>query len=904
MHPRILGFASITIAAASCTASETSTDAVSDVAPSLRVERVELANDGLPYFVRGHLGAVATRIDDARALDDALPAIATMFHVSASDLVANDIRHDRLGMTHVVYVQRKHGLRVVGGDLVVHVAADGTIRSVTGSARDVEMPSSIPSLAVEVAADLARASTADGHVEVRRGELTYAIVTSDGTPYLTWEIEVVGRDGVLLRDLVYVDAHAGRVVDRRPQVFTGRSRTIFDGHGGTYPFVQNTTQVGSEGQPPTDMVARAAYDNTGATYDCYDELYQRDSYDGAGGVLKSLVHVVFFSPNGSTGNNAAWTGNQMVYGDGDGTLMKPLALAFDVTAHELTHGVTSATAKLAYQNESGALNEGMSDIMAAVCEARRDGGVTTNTWLVGEDIFTPATSGDALRYMANPTADASLYPPELGGSRDFYAERYQGQKDNGGVHLNSGIPNLAFQLLVDGGKHPRSKTSFLVPGIGIEKAGAIFQRALTQGYFTSNTNLAQARTATEEVAEELFPGSAKAAVGMAWAAVGVGAPLVDTVPPSVAITSPDNSAAVAAGFAVEVDASDDQAVLRVDLSIDGTVVGTDDSAPYAFATDSALAPGVHTVEATAYDAFNQVTDAITVMVSSGSVCVDDTDCSGGETCREGTCQAGNPLDEDPAGCGCSSPPEPGSLVVLLGTMLVLRRRRRYPARSSLWLALLAWSACAYAAPPSQREDVDAPIASGADAATNPAVDASAMITLSQSSSTTIAAATSVGCIQAGSSRQISYYRVFRLAAHGLAKPFAAQRVDFGVQQVVGAHMLGVKLHVLAGTFSVSHLTTVASVTVPVDSAGSGTMLSVVVDPSAVFEPDATLVAEVALPDAQGTGKQFLLGANTDPETQPGFLRSAACGSSEPTTFAAIGFPDAHIVLTVSGRADP
>ena len=610
----------IIIIAASCTVTPTDQD--------LRVDRIELASDGMPYFVRGSLGSVAPQLDDASALADALPAIGAMFRVEPTDLVATDLRHDQIGMTHVRYQQYANGLRVVGGDLVVHVAADGTVRSVSGTARGAGLPSPAPAIAADAAADIARAATLDGAVDVTGSTLTYVLASSDGSAHLAWEVAVVGRR-VLLSDRVYVDAHAGTVVDRHPQVFTARNRTVFDGHGGTFPFVDNETQVGTETSAPSDMIAKAAFDNTGATYDCYQQLYQRDSYDGGGGTLRSLVHVSFFTGQGSTPNNAAWTGDQMVYGDGDGTFMKPLALAFDVTAHELTHGVTSATANLTYQNESGALNEGMSDIMAAVCEARRDGGVNANTWLVGEEIFTPATPNDALRYMADPTADSSLYPPSIGGSRDFYNDRYQGSEDAGGVHLNSGIANLAFELLVVGGKHPRAKTAFNVPGIGIDKAGAIFQRALTQGYFTASTNFAQARTATEEVANELFPGSTQTAVSLAWGAVGVGAPPPpDNVAPTVEIINPGDGKKVAAGFMVEVNANDDKGIVRIDLQIDGVVVGTSDTSPHVFATDANLALGDHVIVATAYDTFNQATDMVTVTVADA----DDLD----------------------GGCGCAS----------------------------------------------------------------------------------------------------------------------------------------------------------------------------------------------------------------------------------------------------------
>jgi hypothetical protein len=334
-------------------------------------------------------------------------------------------------------------------------------------------------------------------------------------------------------------------------------------------------------------------------------------------------------------------------------------------------------------NEPGALNEAMSDILAAVCESWRDQGVSDKTWLIGEDIFTPDTPNDGLRYMDDPTKDAPLYPPELGGSRDFYADRYTGSADNGGVHLNSGIPNLAFQLLVEGGSHPRGKTTFTVPGIGIEKAGAIFQHALTQGYITTNTNLAQARTATEEVADLLYPGQAKVAVGTAWAAVGIGAPPVndDTSPPQVEIVSPADGAFVGATFSVEVQASDDKGVLSVELSVDGTVVGTDTSAPYTFNVPS-LSSGSHSITATAHDTFNEASDTNTVTVAT--TCTAEGDCSDGQSCEAGLCMpedASNPHDGDSGGCGCASGSARSetaatSIMLMLGTMMSLGRRRR------------------------------------------------------------------------------------------------------------------------------------------------------------------------------------------------------------------------------------
>ncbi len=663
--------------------------------PFTRVDRVAVAPDGVPDFIRGRLGEVAparlaaarTAEEAAEVLQAALPQLVAAFGVSPDGLVATSVRRDRLGMTHVRYAQSASGLRVVGGELVVHVAADGLIRAVTGTARDVAAVSVIPVVGQAEAATIARLATAHGDVDVHSTELTYVLTTRDGRPHLAWEVGVIGRDGLLVIDDVYVDAHDGRVVDRRPHVFTARNREIFDAQGRSPPFFGSPgPRLGTEVSPPTETVGLAAFSNTGITYDCYQDLFGRDSYDDVGAKLTSVVHVRFRTPNGmSTGNNAAWIGGfgggggQMVYGDGDGTLMGPTSEGFDVTAHELTHAVTSSTAQLAYQNESGALNEAMSDIMAAVCEAWRDQAVSPNTWLIGEQIFTPATSGDALRYMANPTADRALYPPALGGSRDFYADRYAGTEDNGGVHLNSGIANLAFYLLTQGGTHPRQRTTFAVPGIGITKAGAIFQRALTEGYLLQNSTFAQARTATEEAAMDLYTAAEVAAVGTAWAAVGIGErPAVDTTPPQVAITAPADGAIVAPGVAVDVTAGDDQGVLRVELAVDGVTVAMDTTAPYAFTTAADLAAGPHTITATAFDTANQATATIDVTVDSGDGSSCTPTCPTGAVCTDGVCvPPGASADGDEAGgCGCTTAADPRGTLVLVALIAGAWRRQR------------------------------------------------------------------------------------------------------------------------------------------------------------------------------------------------------------------------------------
>jgi uncharacterized protein (TIGR03382 family) len=197
--------------------------------------------------------------------------------------------------------------------------------------------------------------------------------------------------------------------------------------------------------------------------------------------------------------------------------------------------------------------------------------------------------------------------------------------------------------------------------------------------FTANTNLAQARTLTEAAAEDLYPGCTKNAVGMAWAAVGVGTPPpADAAPPTTEITSPADGAKVAPGFQVEVNAADDTCILKVELSIDGALVDTKTAPPFTFMTDANLAPGMHTIQVTTYDASNTSTDTATVTIGGGGggdVCTVDDQCPDGEICVSGHCQ----VESDPPGCGCATDSRrgaAGSLVLLLATAFALRRRAR------------------------------------------------------------------------------------------------------------------------------------------------------------------------------------------------------------------------------------
>ena len=412
---------------------------------------------------------------------------------------------DELQQVHVRMQQSIAGLDVVGGELIVHADANtGAILGVNGRfVADRDLPRSAE-VNAGAAIENAIAEYGIGMFNVVGvPELTY-IVDDAGSVRLAWTnlVAYADEEGDQL-DRVFADAISGDAIDRHPQYHRAKYRKTYTcSNGTTLP----GTLLFNEGGSSSDTTAMAAYNNAGTTYDYFYVKHNRDSYNNAGATLSSSVH---YSTNY---NNAFWNGSQMVYGDGDGTTFAPLAKSLDVVAHELTHAVTGSTAGLVYKNESGALNEAMSDVFGAATEAYKDGAITADTWKIGEDVYTPGTSGDALRYMNDPA---------LGGDYDYYPTRYVGTSDNGGVHWNSGIQNLAFKLLVTGGTHPRSKTSNSVTGIGMAAAEKIFYRAL-EVYSTSSTNFRVMRAHTLRSASDLYGSTSTqyTQVGNAWTAVG------------------------------------------------------------------------------------------------------------------------------------------------------------------------------------------------------------------------------------------------------------------------------------------------------------------------------------------------------------------------------------------------
>jgi hypothetical protein len=307
--------------------------------------------------------------------------------------------------------------------------------------------------------------------------------------------------------VIFVNAITGEEIWRYNNLKHIKNRNTYDTNNSTS---LPGTLIRTEGSAPSnDSELDSAHEAAGLAHDYYFNVHGRDSFNGSGATITSTVHYK------NNYVNAFWNGSQLVYGDGDDVISGPLTVT-DVVAHEFTHAVTDNSSNLIYANESGALNEAMSDIFGAAIEAYRDGSVSANTWKIGEEAWTPATAGDALRYMNDPA---------LAGDYDYYPDRYIGSQDNGGVHWNSGIANLAFYLLSEGGTHPRAKTSNTVLAIGITDAAAIYYRANTV-YMTASSTFSDARIATVNAAKDIFGASSNetTAVNEAWTAVGVTAP--------------------------------------------------------------------------------------------------------------------------------------------------------------------------------------------------------------------------------------------------------------------------------------------------------------------------------------------------------------------------------------------
>jgi len=320
-------------------------------------------NKGNPTFLVGSIGKLGAGSPEKAAKEFLKDQAALLKLAGTEDFNVISSSKDALGQTHVKLQQTIRGMKVVGGEFVVHIDSGNNVVAMNGKL-GID-GSDVPRFAtVDAVSATAKAVNQLGSKNPKflgTPALTY-VVNEKGQLFLAWTARVSYKDenGPQISS-IYADATTGDLVSYAPEFKYAKSRKVYTCNNGTS--LPGSLLWSEGGTQTSDTTAQAAFNYAGNVYDFYKNVFARDSYDGAGAVIISSVHY------SSNYNNAYWNGSQMVYGDGDGTQFGPLSKALDVDAHELTHAVTERTANLTYSNESGALNEATSDILVNSCEA-------------------------------------------------------------------------------------------------------------------------------------------------------------------------------------------------------------------------------------------------------------------------------------------------------------------------------------------------------------------------------------------------------------------------------------------------------------------------------------------------------------------------------------------------------
>ncbi len=509
---------------------------------------------GTPGFVRGALTEASEERPEAiaaRFLAQNRPLLK--LSRSGNDFSLLRTERDDSGNAHVRFLHRYRGLPVWPEDVIVHVDPQGAVYCFNGNYREISLEEVQAAISREGAVRIAETGfPCRQGVEATAELVVYTFHVEE--PVLAWKIWLHSRTAYPYRYLVFVDARSGTIVNSIDMAISGRPATstgfiwnnqvpngqavtintwrdddgriyLLDASKPMFPgtldldtfrgilLIMETnhtdTSVSGKTYPAFDPDNDNVFDDTsevveagqasygiGKTYDYFRNTHGRNSIDGAGMGIR--VFVNFRSEPKQGLDNAFWDGKEIVLGDG-GQVTSNWAGALDLLAHEFTHGVTEYSSNLVYQFESGALNESMSDVFG-VCVERAN-------WLIGEGIIRPGQA-PALRSMSDPhngqnSADSPFWQPAH--MREF--QNYPANRDNGGVHKNSSIPNLAFY-------HTAS-------AITLAKAEKVWYRGYR--YMTQNTDFKGARQAFEQSAIDLYgAGSAElAAVRKAFEDVGI-----------------------------------------------------------------------------------------------------------------------------------------------------------------------------------------------------------------------------------------------------------------------------------------------------------------------------------------------------------------------------------------------
>jgi Zn-dependent metalloprotease/subtilisin-like proprotein convertase family protein len=509
--------------------------------------RIFWSDDGrIPKFIVGRLSAPSQEGPEAiaRAFMADNQGLFALDPDMTERLELNAVERDRQGHTHVCLAQFITDIAVHEGSVQVHIDEQGVVTAYKDNRLAAAAVELQPGVSEESAVRTALADIGRGRGEKHASQLClYRQAGNDAR--LAWRIEiaVAGEHGPRI---YFIDAHDGAILYRFSESRAIMARMTYS--AGNQQSLPGILVIRDDEQCP-DAVVQAAHDNAREVYDYYLKTFGRDSYDNQGSPLISTVHF------GQRYNNAYWNNyrRQMVYGDGDGVEWLPLAQALDIVGHEFTHAITSCTARFVYAEESGALDEAFADFFGVMIANDQE----ITDWLMGEGVYTPYRSGDALRDLADPARFGlpdhmerfmHLRPGELPDAE---------KNDMGWLHFNCGIPAKAAYLTVAGGTHHGIR----VEGLGRQKAEQIYYLALTE-YMRSATlsrwTFKQARYAALNACRQLYgeTGPEYAVVQNSWAAVGVGEPAGNfaliTREASPALAIPDNDPqGVASAITVE-----------------------------------------------------------------------------------------------------------------------------------------------------------------------------------------------------------------------------------------------------------------------------------------------------------------------------------------------------------------
>ncbi len=459
----------------------------------------------------------------------------------ATEFVLKSFEKDNIGFTHVKLSQTYLGLPVMGKELIVHFSPTGT--TVTGrwaTTPTITAPTAVIGDQAAIAKAVSSVTDGKGVKPMSAKEialLKYSGPTSQLVLYPKdkyndrdrWAYKITARTNFLDMYESMVDAQTGVVIHSNniscttgPTTTTltdlnGVSQSIhtYQAGNGTYYMIDASRSMFNAGQSqipdqpvgalwtvdaqgasssniqvaqltssddvtwPSSATAASASLNGAAAYSYYNSTHGRNSIDGAGGTVISVINVT--DDQGQPMDNAFWNGQLMAYGNGN-VAFKPLAGGLDVAGHEMTHGVIQSTANMNYQDQSGALNESMADVFGVL--------IDTTNWTIGEQVVLPAyfPSG-ALRDLSNPHNGTTQ--GNNGWQPAIMSEYVSGTDDHGGVHTNSGITNYAFYQFAT------------APGMNRQKAGQVYYRALTK-YLTTGSQFLDARIAIVQAAADLY----------------------------------------------------------------------------------------------------------------------------------------------------------------------------------------------------------------------------------------------------------------------------------------------------------------------------------------------------------------------------------------------------------------